>query len=167
MTTCTTAAAVRREGIEPTMDAVARVHRARELLAEFQATFAATTAALSAELQALEDDARRTLGLLDEAHTYLDEAERSGDGFLALASELPNGRQIAAVINDSVDALTTDRRADGQRAARRRLHWLFDTFGAELFQQRFMHHVGKRRGVVLRREYAAWQNDNDTKEQAA
>jgi L-serine deaminase len=148
MTAPVPAAAVRREAIEPTMDILAKVARARSLMSEL------------AELVAdIEHDARRSAGYLDTAHARLDEIERSGDGFMAIASEVPNGRQIAAVINGCVDTITSDPQtahAKARTSARAQLHYLFEAFGRSIFEQRFMHHVGKARRVTLTHEYEQW-----------
>lgn len=151
---CVPAAAIRREAIEPTMDILAKVERARVLIRELNA--------LADDIRA---DARRSAGFLDLAHARLDEVERSGDGLMAIASEVPNGRQIAAVINGCIDTITAAPSPEAEAAARGQLHYLFEAFGRSIFEQRFLHHVAKRRSVVLRDEYDKWHTPG--KEQAA
>lgn len=156
MRACVPAAAIRREAIEPTMDILAKVERARVLIRELNA--------LADDIRA---DARRSAGFLDTAHARIDEIERSGDGLMAIASEVPNGRQIAAVINGAINTITADPSPSPEAlmAARAQLHYLFEAFGRSIFEQRFLHHVAKRRSVVLRDEYDKWHTPG--KEQAA
>jgi hypothetical protein len=155
MTAPVPAAAVRREAIEPTMDILAKVTRARELIRE-----------LGGLMAEIETDAKRSAGYLDTIHERLDDVERSGDGLMAIASEVPNGRQIAAVINGCIDTISADPcSSEATAAARGQLHYLFEAFGRSIFEQRFLHHVAKRRSVVLRDEYNKWHTPG--KEQAA
>jgi hypothetical protein len=156
MRACVPAAAIRREAIEPTMDIIAKADRARELIRE-----------LNDLVDDIRADARRSAGFLDAAHARLDEVERSGDGLMSIASEVPNGRQIAAVINGAIDTITADPppTPEAVAAARVQLHYLFEAFGRSIFEQRFLHHVAKRRSVVLRDEYDKWHTSG--KEQAA
>jgi hypothetical protein len=141
---CTTADAVQREAINPTMDTIARGHRQRELLIELAGLIAAS-----------EDDLRRALALLDHAHARLDHAERAGT-YDALPPSR-NGKLLAAEIRPLIDTLKDSRLRRQHDQARADLHCLFDAHGDELLKRSVLYGVGKNREFTLRGEYADWR----------
>lgn len=148
---CTTAAAIRREAVEPTMDELAGQRRERELLA----TIHAATKELAELSRQREERLRRVAGFVDRAAERLDHAERHGSyDEVRIVSEVPSARNVAQRINTAIDTLVADPH---NRAARESLHAIFETFGADLFEQRFMYHIGQRRTLTLKGEFDRWQ----------
>jgi hypothetical protein len=158
MRSATTAAAVRREALEPAMDAVAKSTRARQLLGDF----INLAREINGLLNEVDADARRALGFLDATHAQLDALERvHGD-----PSEQPNARRIATqTINPAIDTLNDRTRTVEHGSAREHLHHLFAAHGEELFEPRYTHHIGAKRGLALRHEYDVWLSQ--TKRRAA
>lgn len=144
---CTTAAAIRLNAVEPTLDAIARTDRRIELLGELLDLATAD-----------RSDLLRVAGFTDKAAERLDFAERIGsyEAAPAIVSELPNGRTVAARVKEHVAVLADPARRKDHAAARDNLHALFETLGDTLFEKRYSHHF---QGVALtvRGEFSRWR----------
>lgn len=143
---CTTAAAVRRRALEPTMNTIARNARIKGLLVE-----------LMVLLNESEADLHEVCGQLDTAARRLDYAEQAGSyNAVEIVSEVPNARHIAARINTAIDTLTAPAHKQDQDAAHNDLDAIFETFGTDLFEQRFTYHVGQKRLLTLKGLFDRW-----------
>lgn len=138
---CTTAAAIRLNAVEPAMEIVAIMQEQQQLLVRH--------AVLSKRTVEL---ARQIVGFTSPAAERLDHAERaqSYEAVPAIVSEMPSARKVAQRINDAIDALAINAHDDG---ARDNLTAILETFGEELFEQRFLYHVGQKRTLMLRGEF--------------
>jgi hypothetical protein len=150
---CTTAAAVRRNTVEPAMDGLVRAGRRLELIAQIQAA----TTELATLADEDRDDLRLIAGFTDQAARRLDVAERAGSyNAVDLVSEMPNARHVAQRVNAAIDTLAGSPTRPDRAAAQDDLHAIFETFGDALFEQRYAYHIGKKRLLTVRGELDRW-----------
>lgn len=145
---CTTAAAVRKHAVEPAMELISLERRERELLAE-----------LTAVSEQRETVLREIAGFTSTTAERLAFAEVEGsyEAVPPVVSEAPSMRRVAQIVNTSIDALADVNRRREHAGARESLHALFESFGADLFEQACLYHVGKERTLALRGEFARWR----------
>ncbi len=148
---CTTAAAVRKRAVEPGMELLSLERRERELLSEL--------GEISARREQLVRD---IVGFTDTAAGRLAYAELTGsyEAVPAVVSEAPRMRSVAQIVNASIDVIADVSRRREHAAAREALHALFESFGADLFEQACLYHVGKARTLALRGEFARWERSS-------
>jgi hypothetical protein len=150
---CTTAAAIRTEAVEPSLELVAIESLERKY--REQIAYAVTRLQQLAEQRVAL--AQRIAGFVDHAAERLDYAERHGSyDAVREVSELPNSKEVGGRINAAIDCLKQSERADEHQAARMALHAIFETFGRTIFEGPIAVRVGKGRRLTLEGEYRRW-----------
>ncbi len=151
---CTTAAAVRREALEPAMeliaiDAIEARYRAQQLRAlERQGALAKRRVELL----------RRQAAFLDRSAARLAHAEQNGSyDSVRVVSESSAGREVAGFVVYCVDTLASDALVLEHDRCREYLHDVFALHGPAIFEQRIAYHVGAHRMLVVNTEWDQWR----------
>ena len=151
---CTTAAAIRVQALEPAMELVAISEREAVLLSRINAA----THEL-AQLRELRDaHARAISGFVDLAHKRLQYAEEHGDfEQIPENSEAADSRSLAAKLIPLIDTLAQPKKRRVHEPARVALHELFAVHGEALMEQRVTARINQSRALALKGEYDAWK----------
>ena len=154
---CTTAADIRAQGLEPIMDIIAACDMRRDLLTEATSS-AELIASLAGLLKVIEDRARVAAAFVDLAHRRLQHAEHNGD-FNAVPevdSESGSGRALAARIAPLVVTLAQSRDRAEVQLARQALHAIFAEHGLSLLERRVTDRMRPGTTLALRGELNRW-----------